>query len=193
MLNRLPALRESPSQTAGPYVHIGLTPSLEAIFGANVPDLGAGPIAAGPGPRVTIRGSIADGTGAPVGDAVVEIWQADGDGVYRNGWGRAACDGQGAFAFDTVKPGRVTGPDGRPMAPHATLWIVARGINVGLQTRLYFDDEAEANAEDFVLGRIADPRRRRTLVATGAETGGRLTYTLPIRLQGDDETVFFDF
>jgi protocatechuate 3,4-dioxygenase alpha subunit len=193
MLNRLPPLRESPSQTAGPYVHIGMTPSLEGISGPNVPDLGSGSIDAGVGSRITVGGTITDGTGAPLIDAVVELWQADADGTYRNAWGRTACDGKGAFQFDTVKPGRAVGPDGKPMAPHVSLWIVARGINVGLQTRLYFEDEAAANAEDYVLNRIMDPRRRLTLVATRADTDGRESYSLAIRLQGEDETVFFDF
>ncbi len=124
---------------------------------------------------------------------MVELWQADSDGTYRNGWGRAACDGEGAFSFDTVKPGRVGGPDGRPMAPHVSLWIVARGINVGLQTRLYFEDEAEVNADDYVLSRIMDARRRNTLIAARSEARGQPAYHLAIRLQGEDETVFFDF
>ena len=193
MLNPLPPLRESPSQTAGPYVHIGMTPSLEGISGPNVPDLGSGPIAAGAGPRITVAGTIFDGSGAPLGDAVVELWQADIDGTYRQGWGRTACDGTGAFAFDTVKPGRVPGPDGKAMAPHVSLWIVARGINVGLQTRLYFDDEADANATDPILNLIMDSRRRQTLIATRSDVEGRTRYDLAIRLQGEGETVFFDF
>ncbi len=191
MLNRLPPLKETPSQTAGPYVHIGLTPGLEAITGPDVRDLGAGPVP-GSGPRITIAGRIFDGSAAPVIDAVVELWQADAEGRHSNAWGRVACDTTGAFSFDTIKPGRVAGPDNKLMAPHVTLWIVARGINVGLHTRLYFDDEADANATDFVLNRIMDPRRRRTLVATRSEIDGRPAYSLDIRLQGDDETVFFD-
>lgn len=191
MLNQLPPLRETPSQTAGPYVHIGLTPSLEAITGPNVRDLGSGPVP-GSGTRITIGGRIFDGSGAPVIDAVVELWQADADGQHSNAWGRTACDATGGFSFDTVKPGRVAGPDGKPMAPHVTLWIVARGINVGLHTRLYFGDENEANAADFVLNRIMDPRRRSTLIAAHAEVAGRATYSLDIRLQGENETVFFD-
>jgi protocatechuate 3,4-dioxygenase, alpha subunit len=193
MLNRLPPLKESPSQTAGPYVHIGMTPSLEGIGGPNRPDLGSGPIAAGDGPRITIAATIHDGSGAPLGDAVVELWQADSDGVHRQGWGRAACDAAGAFAFDTVKPGRIIGADGQPMAPHVSLWIVARGINMGLQTRLYFDDEPAANAGDAVLSRIMDPRRRQTLIARRSEVDARPRYDLAIRLQGEGETVFFDF
>jgi len=192
MLNRLPPLRETPSQTAGPYVHIGMTPSLEGITGPNVPDLGSGPIAAGAGQPIVIVGQIFDGSPAPVGDAVVELWQANGDGTHGTAWGRTACDATGSFRFETVKPGRVTAPDGKPMAPHVTLWIVARGINIGLHTRLYFEDEAEANATDVVLNRIMDPRRRQTLIATRSEVDGKPTYSLVIRLQGDGETVFFD-
>lgn len=192
MLNQLPPLRESPSQTAGPYVHIGMTPSLEGISGPNIPDLGSGPVAAGGGPRITVNGRIFDGSGAPVSDAVVELWQADAEGNHNSAWGRVATDATGGYSFDTVKPGRVTGPDGKPMAPLVTLWIVARGINIGLNTRLYFGDEAEANAADFVLNRIMDPRRRKTLVAAKSEADGRSVYTLNIRLQGEDETVFFD-
>src|SRR5262245_32591974 len=134
MLNSLPPLRESPSQTAGPYVHIGLTPSREGITGPNVTDLGTGPISS-PGLRITITGHIYDGSGAPVPDAVIELWQADTDGEYTTAWGRAACDATGAYSFDTIKPGCVAAPDGSLMAPHVTLWIVARGINIGLHTR----------------------------------------------------------
>jgi protocatechuate 3,4-dioxygenase, alpha subunit len=192
MLNRRPPLKESPSQTAGPYLHIGMTPSLEGITGPNVKDYGSGPIPAGNGPRITLTGRVIDGSDAPVSDAVVELWQADGAGEHNNAWGRVATDGAGTFTFDTVKPGRVAAPDGALQAPHVTLWIVARGINVGLHTRLYFDDEAEANASDYVLKRVMDPRRRETLIGRKSEVAGRATYTLDIRLQGDGETVFFD-
>ncbi|MDB5505539.1 MAG: pcaG [Devosia sp.] len=192
MLNALPTLKETPSQTAGPYVHIGLTPGLEGMGGSNVPDLGSGPINAGNGQPITIAGCIFDGSAAPVGDAVVELWQADADGTHAEGWGRTAGAADGSFRFETIKPGRVLGPDGQPMAPHLTLWIVARGINVGLHTRLYFDDEGEANATDFILNRIMDSRRRKTLIAARSEVEGRPTYSLDIRLQGENETVFFD-
>lgn len=191
MLNKLPPLKESPSQTAGPYVHIGMTPSLEGITGPNVKDLGAGPVP-GAGPRIVITGRIFDGSASPVSDAVVELWQADADGNHTAAWARTACSSTGAFTFDTVKPASVAGPDGKPMAPHVTLWIVARGINIGLHTRLYFDDEAEANEVDFVLNRIMDPRRRKTLIATRSDAADKTVYTLDIRLQGNDETVFFD-
>lgn len=192
MLNRLPPLRESPSQTAGPYVHIGLTPSLEGVTGGNAPDLGSGAISAGDGPRIIVGGQILDGSGAPVSDAIVELWQANADGSHGSGWGRVACNAEGRYRFETVKPGAVGAPDGSPMAPHVTLWIVARGINVGLHTRCYFGDEPEANAEDFVLKRIMDRRRRQTLIAELTQVEGQATYTLDIRLQGENETVFFD-
>jgi protocatechuate 3,4-dioxygenase, alpha subunit len=191
-IHQTPPFKETPSQTAGPYVHIGMTPSLEGIAGPNVTDLGSGPVP-GTGPRITIAGRIFDGSAAPVADAVVELWQADADGNHTAAWGRTACDGAGAFRFDTVKPGRVAGPDGKPMAPHVSLWIVARGINIGLQTRVYFGDEAEANGADYVLNRIMDPRRRQTLIAARSMAEGGVTYALDIRLQGDGETVFFDF
>ncbi|MEX0859978.1 MAG: protocatechuate 3,4-dioxygenase subunit alpha [Cucumibacter sp.] len=191
MLSPLPPLKETPSQTAGPYVHIGMTPSLEGITSPNVKDLGSGPIQ-GTGPRITLTGRIFDGAAAPVSDAVVELWQADANGDHISAWGRVACDDTGTFVFDTVKPGRLAAPAGKLMAPHVTLWIVARGINVGLHTRLYFDDEADANGADFVLNKVLDSRQRKTLIATKSETGGKTTYTLDIRLQGDNETVFFD-
>jgi protocatechuate 3,4-dioxygenase, alpha subunit len=192
VLHQSPSFKESPSQTAGPYVHIGLTPSLEGISGSSVVDLGTSPLVPGGAPRIIIGGMITDGSGSPVGDAVVEVWQADAEGNYANAWGRAACDAAGRFSFDTVKPGRVRGPDGAPMAPHVSLWIVARGINVGLHTRLYFGDEAQANGTDFVLNRIVDPRRRATLIAARTVVDGQAQYNLPLRLQGEAETVFFD-
>ena len=191
MLNKLPPLKELPSQTAGPYVHIGLTPSVERIAGANIPDLGSGPVP-GSGPRIIVAGRIFDGSAAPVSDAVVELWQADADGNHSKAFGRVACDGTGAYRFDTVKPGRVGGPDGKLMAPHLTLWIAARGINTGLHTRVYFEDEAEANETDFVLNRIMDVRRRKTLIAVRSDAEGKAVYSFDIRLQGGDETVFFD-
>lgn len=179
MLNPLPLLKETPSQTAGPYVHIGLLPSLQSITRPNARDLGSGPLSVGEGERIVVTGCVLDGSGSPVFDAIVEVWQADSDGEYRNGWGRAACDDRGMFRFDTVKPGRVRSPDGKLMAPSLTLWIVARGINIGLHTRLYFGDEAEANSTDPVLDRISDVGRRGTLLARRSEAEGEAVYTQP--------------
>ena len=205
MLHPVPRLKETPSQTAGPYVHIGLTPNFCEIKGVYPTDLGATMLTPETvGERIVVSGRVIDGAGVPVGDAVVELWQADASGSYAapmgpgsnsapafSGWGRQPTSAEGVFSFETIKPGRVMAPDGRLMAPHVALWIVARGINIGLQTRLYFEDEAEANAADYVLGKIMDPRRRGTLIAR-KEEGAVPRYVLDIYLQGDRETVFFD-
>src|SRR5687768_4103950 len=98
----LPLHKESPSQTAGPYVHIGLMPILQGITGTNRNDLGIGPLSVGSGERILVSGRVLDGSGTPVSDAILEVWQADSDGEFRNGWGRSACDGTGRFEFDTV-------------------------------------------------------------------------------------------
>lgn len=198
----LDLLKETPSQTAGPYVHIGLAPTWAGIKGTHA-DLGTAMVNDRTrGERIVVTGRVIDGAGAPVRDGIVEIWQADAGGLYPSpsetrgdadpnfaGWGRSAADPQtGVFRFETVKPGRVPFPDGRPQAPHVSLWIVARGINLGLNTRLYFEDEAEANAVDPILSRIEHRARVATLVA---KRQGNV-YTLDIHLQGPDETVFFD-
>ena len=203
--------RETASQTAGPYVHIGLAPQaagfdiFENNFGAVL--VGAETI----GERIRIEGRVFDGIGTVLKDVLVEIWQANAAGKYAHpadrqpgkaldphfrGWGRACTDFEtGVYAFETVKPGRVEGRNGRLMAPHINAWIVARGINLGLNTRIYFSDEAEANAQDPVLNLIEWEARRATLVAErlgAAATGGPAAYRFDIRLQGDGETVFFD-
>ena len=205
MLHPVPTLKETPSQTAGPYVHIGMTPNFAEIRGVYDTDLGATMLMPDTvGERIVITGRVIDGAGVPVGDAVVELWQADADGIYAapmapssnlapvfSGWGRQPTNADGVFSFETIKPGAVLGPDGKPMAPHVALWIVARGVNIGLQTRLYFADEADANATDWVLNKIADPLRRATLIASKAEDAVP-QYVLDIYLQGERETVFFD-
>lgn len=198
MVQPLTYLKESPSQTAGPYVHIGLAPG-DAGFDIYRQELGRdilGPNAEGE--RIILRGRVTDGTGAPVKDVLIETWQANSAGHYAGekavengfrGWGRVIPDFEtGEWSFETIKPGRVMGRNGVPMAPHISLWLVARGINVGLNTRLYFADEPEANAVDPVLNLIEQQHRRATLLAQ-PETGG---YRFDICLQGDGETVFFD-
>ena len=199
----LDLLKETPSQTAGPYVHIGLMPNFVGVHGAHAEDLGGRMINdKTKGERITIEGRVIDGGGEPLRDCVVEIWQADAAGLYPSpsesrgtadpnftGWGRAAAEPQsGEFRFETIKPSRVPFPDGRMQAPHLSLWIIARGINVGLNTRLYFGDEAEANAADPILARIEQRSRVQTLIAR--RSGNR--FALDIHLQGPDETVFFD-
>ena len=207
MFQRLTTLKESPSQTAGPYIHIGATPNWVEITGVWDEDLGL--VLVDPetkGERILVKGRIFDGSGHPIKDALVEIWQADADGLYNSpeekrgkadphfvGWGRQPTDGTtGEYRFETIKPGRVPYKDGRPMAPHITFWIVARGINIGLHTRLYFGDEEAANAECPVLARIEHKVRLATLIAARSEENGMPTYTFDIHLQGDKETVFFD-
>jgi protocatechuate 3,4-dioxygenase alpha subunit len=110
------------------------------------------------------------------------------------GWGRAGSDFQtGLYTFETIKPGPVAGRTGRgTMAPHVSFWIVARGINIGLNTRMYFGDEAEANAADPVLKLIEQESRRATLIAPRTVRYGEPIYTFDIRLQGENETVFLD-
>jgi protocatechuate 3,4-dioxygenase alpha subunit len=196
-------LKETASQTAGPYVHIGLTPNFCGIGGVYPQDLGTVMInAQTKGERITIKGRVIDGAEKPLGDCLVEIWQADADGLYPSpaeprgtadpnftGWGRMPADGvTGEFVFETIKPGRVPFGDGRMQAPHVSLWIVARGINLGLSTRMYFDDEPEANAADPILGRLEHQTRVETLIAPREGD----TYRFDIHLQGAKETVFFD-
>ncbi len=203
MVQELGYLKETPSQTAGPYVHIGLTPNFCDINGVYESDLGTAMVNDKTlGERITVTGRVFDGAGALVRDAVIEIWQADGAGLYNSpsemrgtadpnfaGWGRCPTRAEdGVFTFDTVKPGRVPFKDGRKMAPHITFWIVARGINIGLHTRMYFPEEGEANKADPLLLRIEHRERVDTLIA---QRDGS-TYTFDIRLQGDRETVFLD-
>jgi protocatechuate 3,4-dioxygenase, alpha subunit len=203
MAQSLGRLKESPSQTAGPYVHIGLTPNFCGIAGVYPDDLGAAMVnAKTKGERITVRMRAIDGTGTPLRDALMEIWQADAAGFYNSpaetrgtadpdftGWGRKAADvTTGECMFETIKPGRVPFPDGRLMAPHITVWIVARGINFGLHTRMYFGDEEDANAEDPILTRIEHHIRVPTLIAPRVVD----TYTFDIHLQGERETIFFD-
>ena len=192
-------LRETPSQTAGPYVHIGSNPNWVEITGVWDRDLGLVMVTpATRGERILVAGTVFDGGGAPLTDALVEIWQADADGRHNAdpdfpGWGRQPTDmATGQFRFETIKPGPVASADGRMTAPHISIWIVARGINLGLHTRLYFADEAGRNAADPLLARIADPARRSTLLAARDTHHGLPRYTFDIHLQGPDETVFLD-
>ncbi|MDP5305983.1 protocatechuate 3,4-dioxygenase subunit alpha [Paracoccus spongiarum] len=206
MPQTLDYLRETASQTAGPYVHIGLAPGA-AGFDIYREELGrdiAGPNATGQ--RIRVEGLVIDGMGSPVKDVLLEVWQANSQGRYAHpegggavedgfrGWGRVITDfATGEWGFDTVKPGPVPGRNGTRQAPHLNLWLVARGINIGLNTRMYFADEAQANADDPVLNLIEWENRRATLIAPrGEDRDGLPVYRFVIRLQGDGETVFFD-
>ena len=208
MPQRLAYLKESPSQTAGPYVHIGLIPHRAGfdIFENNFSNVLAGENTQGE--RIRIEGRVFDGAGTPVRDALLEIWQANAAGRYNHpmdkqeklldssfrGWGRAGADFRtGLYTFETIKPGPVAGRTGKgSMAPHISFWIAARGINIGLHTRMYFCDETEANESDPVLKLIEQESRRTTLIAPRSSQGGKTVYTFDIHLQGDRETVFLD-
>ena len=198
-------LHETPSQTAGPYVHIGLAPG---AAGFDIYDQELGWDIAGPnakGERIRVEGLVVDGTGSPIKDVLLETWQANADGFYAHpegggdvedgfrGWGRVITNFQtGEWGFDTVKPGAVTDRNGKIHAPHINLWVVARGINLGLNTRIYFEDETDANAADPVLTMIEWEVRRPTLLAKRTEKDGSVVYRFNIRIQGEEETVFFD-
>ncbi len=205
MSQSLDYLKESASQTAGPYVHIGCTPNFVGIHGVFAEDLGSGALyeEGVKGEKITIRGTVYDGGGNALRDALVEIWQADAEGLYNSpsetrgdadpkffGWGRSPGDmDTGEFVFHTIKPGKVPFKAGVLMAPHVTFWIVARGINIGLHTRMYFPEEQDANASDPILARVEHKVRLATLIATKEEGSN---YRFDIHLQGENETVFFD-
>jgi protocatechuate 3,4-dioxygenase alpha subunit len=201
-------LPETPSQTAGPYVHIGLIPMQAGfeIFANNFNADIAGPGVAGE--RITVEGRVFDGTGHAIKDVLVETWQANAAGRYNHpadrqdkaldegfrGWARAGTNFEtGIYRIRTIKPGSAAGRKGRKaMAPHINFWIAARGINIGLATRMYFGDEKAANADDPVLNIIEQPERRETLIAQRSSRDGEIVYTFDIYLQGERETVFFD-
>jgi protocatechuate 3,4-dioxygenase alpha subunit len=204
MTQTLVYLKETASQTAGPYVHIGLAPgaagfhTFETELGQNLAPEGVA------GERVHIEGMVHDGLGAPVKDILIEVWQADASGIYPHpedpraarcapgfrGWGRVISDfDTGLFAFDTIKPGPVPGRAGRLQAPHLNLWLVSRGINIGLNTRMYFPEDTALHAADPVLTSIEQRARVATLIATQTAPG---RYRFDIRLQGEGETVFID-
>lgn len=196
-------LPETPSQTAGPYVHIGLAleaagnPTRDQEIWNRMAKPGA------PGEHIVLIGHVYDGNGHLVRDSFLEFWQANHEGVYDtafdlekpfNSFGRTATTfDAGEWTLHTIKPGVVKSAAGVPMAPHINVSLFARGINIHLQTRLYFEDEAQANAADPVLNLIEQPQRRETLVARRCEVEGRLAYRFDIRIQGEGETVFFDF
>jgi len=172
----------TPSQTVGPYLSIGLLGTI-----------GPALVRADATGATRIRGRVLDGAREPVPDALVELWQADTNGCYATsttgftGFGRSGTVDGGSFEFVTVKPGRVPAPDGGLQAPHVNVGVFARGLLKRLFTRIYFPDESEANAADAILSAL-DPSLRETLVAR-AEADGSLRFD--IRLQGDDQTVFF--
>jgi len=199
----------TPSQTVGPFFAYGLAPKGRAKWDPNgtyswketVGDNLVTPDATGE--RIHIEGRITDGDGMPINDAMIEIWQADSQGRYASpadtrarpntkfkGFGRSATDKDGVFGFDTIKPGAVPGPNGKMQAPHIVFCIFSRGMLRQIYTRLYFEDEA-ANSSDQILN-LVPADRRKTLVAHKQGGKGQSTYRFDIRVQGKDETVFFE-
>jgi protocatechuate 3,4-dioxygenase alpha subunit len=192
---------QTPSQTVGPFFAYALTPELYGRPGIANNVLAAADV---PGEHIRLEGRVLDGEGAGIRDAVIEIWQADADGVYRHpadgrakvnsaftGFGRTGTDEQGHFSFQTVKPGAVPGPGNTLQAPHLNVIVLMRGLLSHVFTRIYFSDETEANEADPVLGAV-DPQRRPTLIAGRGDRLGMPVYRWEIRMQGDKETVFFD-
>lgn len=181
------------SQTVGPYLHIGLTWLVtENLVAPGVE-----------GDAITIEGRVTDADGAPVDDALVEIWQANRHGRYAHpedtgsaplepawkGFGRSATDKDGRFRFTTVKPGRVPAPGGGLQAPHVNVTVFMRGMLKHLCTRIYFPGDP-ANAEDRVLQSV--PAARRATLIARPDPANAKTLMFDVRLQGEGETVFFE-
>ena len=187
---------QTPSQTVGPFFAYGLTPEQ---YGYPFTSIASGEMAGGAaGERIRIVGQVIDGEGAPVSDAMVELWQADAQGRYADarepgsntafsGFGRqgTGTDPEQRFVFDTVKPG----PVDAEQAPHISVIVFMRGLLTHAYTRIYFSDEDQANARDPVLNAVP-AERRHTLIAR--RQGDGTTYRFDIRMQGENETVFFD-
>jgi protocatechuate 3,4-dioxygenase alpha subunit len=194
----------TPSQTIGPFSAFALTPQEpgKSYPGAQL----AGSDLITPdttGERIHIEGRMFDGDGAPIPGTLLEIWQADAHGRYAHpadtrassnasfkGFGRAETDADGRFAFDTIKPGGVPGPNGAMQAPHIVLAIHMRGLMIHLYSRIYFSDEA-ANASDPILA-LVPAQRRDTLMATRDASRPGAVYRFDLHVQSERETVFFD-
>jgi protocatechuate 3,4-dioxygenase alpha subunit len=191
----------TPSQTVGPYFAYGLTSNGKYDWNDAFSNNLVTPDASGE--RIRVEGRVFDGDGAVVPDCMLEIWQADAQGRYANprdsqtrpntkftGFGRSATDKNGNYSFDTIKPGPVPGPNGKPQAPHIVFCIFSRGMLRQIYTRLYFADET-ANDSDPILTLVPTDRRG-TLIAHKEMRGELAVYRFDIRVQGDGETVFFD-
>jgi protocatechuate 3,4-dioxygenase alpha subunit len=192
--------RQTPSQTVGPFFAFGLTPEQYNYDFASIAD--GGMIDSDvPGQRIRIEGRVFDGKGDVVPDAMIEIWQADGEGRYAHpadprgsnvgfkGFGRTGTgtDAEQRFIFDTIKPGSVDGKQ----APHINVVIFMRGLPLHAFTRIYFSDEAASNAGDPVLATVP-AERRHTLIAKRDASAAGAVYRFDIHMQGAQETVFFD-
>ena len=202
----------TPSQTVGPFFAYGLAPHSRCEWrpeqGKDVYDwkdtAGANLVTPdATGTKIRVEGCVLDGDGMPINDAMIEVWQADAQGRYAHpadgrarpnikfmGFGRSATDKSGVYSFDTVKPGSVAGPNGKVQAPHIVFCIFSRGMLRQIYTRLYFPDES-SNANDPILA-LVPADRRGTLVAHKEMRGEMPVYRFDIRVQGENETVFFD-
>lgn len=193
MSNQTPS--QTPSQTVGPFFHYGLIfDGDNNLFNDQTK-----------GQRILITGKVYDGDGEPVPDAMIETWQADAEGIYNHpadpnqsnadpnfgGFARAATNDDGNFTITTIKPGVVTWDGEVNQAPHINVRVFARGILIHAYTRLYFSDE-DANNADPVLNLAGVASRKDTLIAALEESHGAPVYRFDIRLQGDQETVFFN-
>jgi protocatechuate 3,4-dioxygenase, alpha subunit len=188
-------VKQTPSQTVGPFYSIGLTRVPMNVLASGDTQ----------GQRIRIEGQLYDGDGSLVSDAMVEIWQANTYGRYNHpddkqekpidltfsGWGRCGTDKDGLFWFETIKPGPVPANDEAVQAPHVNVTVFARGMLVHAFTRIYFDDEP-ANENDAVLMCVNEPRRSTLIARRQQDQNGKAVYRFDIRLQGKDETVFFD-
>ena len=189
-------LTPTPSQTVGPFFHIGL----------DRPEWGDLTRGNPTGERIAIEGRVLDGDGAPVPDAMIELWQANAAGRYNHpedrqedkpldpnfrGFGRVATNAEGHFRVVTIKPGPVPGRGNALQAPHITLAVFARGMLIHLYTRIYFADDPR-NAADPLLSAIEDAAIRGTLLARPAGAGNPPVWHFDIVLQGDNETAFLD-
>jgi protocatechuate 3,4-dioxygenase alpha subunit len=196
-------IKQTPSQTAGPYLHIGLLPKkvgINSSFSRELNNLILSEKTKGT--RIEISGKIYDGNNEVLKDALVEIWQVDSNGNYQSrltkktkydknfsNWGRTSCDiNTGLWKFNTIKPGIVQLNKSEILAPHIWFWIVARGINLGLYTCMYFSDENTLNKLDRNLKKFTN-NNLQSLFAVNIE---KYKYEFNIYLQGDKETIFFN-
>ena len=194
-------LKQTPSQTVGPFFAYGLTPEqygygfLTSLASPNMVDVES------KADGIRVEGRVFDGAGKPVPDAIVEIWQADKQGRYAHpadnrgsnsnfkGFGRCGTgtNPDNRFFFRTVKPGSIDGKQ----APHLNVIVFMRGMLLHTFTRIYFSDEAKLNVADPVLRSVPSDRRK-TLIAARQTGPGTPVYIFDIRMQGEKETVFFD-
>jgi protocatechuate 3,4-dioxygenase alpha subunit len=182
-------LRETGSQTAGPYVHIGCLPNMAGVAGVFGEDLTCN-VTLDSDQTIILSGYVFDGDGQVCKDVMLEFWQADASGYYNHGiWHRAGTDlDTGQYHIETILPSAIADLDGQMLAPFINVWVVARGINLGLLTRIYFYENDALNAADPHLALVPN-NRKQTLYAT--QTDPPNSYRFDVRLQGVNETVFF--